>query len=218
MRVVRLRKWGGLTGNISTALDYCQTPYVLIVQHDMPFTVEIPLGPILRLMEHSPRVRCIRFNRKANEAYGFDATPRSRIRWYRSQVFPDCDERIQLTQTIGWSDNNHLCKKHYYTDIILPLCGRSAYFPEHAANRAASPFLHRLFGTYIYGYKGMEAVVEHIDGREEFEKQRPIKRDAYAQVADRIRLVLRRLVSGVKKVRYRAKAYVLWVSIRKHEL
>ena len=215
IRVVRLKEWGGLTGNLTAALEMCETPYVLIVQHDLPFTSEVPLRRIVGAMEMNPDLRCVRFNREANNAYGFDAFPRSRSRRYRQRDFTSDDgSTVEFTQTIGWSDNNHVCRVDYYRDIILPLCGRSASFPEDAANRAASPFLHRLFGTYIFGGLGMHAVISHLDGREAFDKLPPLPSDRRSKLRLRIRRVLVQIYFAALKVRYRFAAYGLWLRDR----
>lgn len=158
-------RWGHLSGNIRNALQEVTTPYVLICQHDFPFIRGLELARVIAGMAGTPRIQHVRFNKNANTPVVWDCDPPSRAQFYTEEVIATPLGELRLTRTIGWSDNNHLCRVDYYRNIILPLVGERRIFPEHAANLAASHRVHDVLGTYIFGGIGDPPVLEHRDGR-----------------------------------------------------
>ena len=167
VKVVKLNEWGCLAQNIVNAIKIVQTPFVLVVQHDFKFLESIDVLDCIYIMNKNPKIRHIRFNREANFPYVFDHDPKTRLKHYTEKSFEleENNRKLTLIKTLGWSDNNHLCRTDYYREIVSKLTGNKKTFPEHPCNLASTPLLHHLFGTFIYGEIGKEGVIKHLDGR-----------------------------------------------------
>jgi hypothetical protein len=167
VEVVKLNEWGCLAKNIINAIETVKTPFVLVVQHDFKFLENIDVLDCIYVMNKNPKVRHIRFNREANFPYVFDHDPKTRLKHYAEKSFEleGNNRKLTLIKTLGWSDNNHLCRTDYYREIVSPLTQDKKTFPEHPCNLASTPLLHQLFGTFVYGEIGKEGVIKHLDGR-----------------------------------------------------
>jgi len=138
---------------------------MLVCQHDLAFVRPVDLPGLVRGMARRPDIRHVRFNKTENAPTTWDGEPAGRRRFFTEEVLAAGAGDIRLTRTIGWSDNNHLCRADYYRHVILPLVRDRCIHPEHAANLAASPRMHDLLGTYIFGGLGEPPVLHHLDGR-----------------------------------------------------
>lgn len=165
-RVVTLEAWGHISGSLKESLALVSTPFVLVCQHDFKFTRSVPIVDLLELMAVNPEVKHVRFNKAANEPYDYDLFPGKRRDFYQQVDYHLPRGRLlSLIKTLGWSDNNHLCRANYYTNVVFPLVGNRRIPPEHACNPASRESLHGFFGTYIFGGLGDEAAIQHLDGR-----------------------------------------------------
>jgi hypothetical protein len=216
-QIIKLQEWGCLAGNILNAIKFVKTPYVLIVQHDFKFTEVIDVENCIIAMNSFSRIKHIRFNRQPNYPYVFDRDPKRRGKHYREETFShqNLSRDLDLTKTLGWSDNNHLCKTEYYRDVISQLVRNQKTFPEHPCNLASNTILHRLFGTYIYGEIGKKGVIEHLDGRgtQWAEQSINVSLETRETFFDRLLEVRRlnklRVKVGLERVIYRSIAY--WI-------
>jgi hypothetical protein len=168
--VVR-RGRGGLTKNLLNGLQHVKTPWVLIVQHDLPFIAPVDVGAVLDLMRQDERVQHLRFNRHTNGNEGaWDSTvppaiqmeARVRADFYRGVT---ATSGHQLMQTLSWSDNNHVCAPSYYENLVAPMVGFRGIPPERAMMPLVTPSTHVVFGTYLWGGQGDGPFIRHSDGR-----------------------------------------------------
>lgn len=157
--------WGHLAGNIRYALNSVSTPFLLLCQHDFSFLREIDLRQVIEAMTVRSDIKHVRFNKNENAPRVWDCDPPRRAKFFTEECVPTPRGNVFFTRTIGWSDNNHLCRTDYYRNVILPLVGTRRIFPEHAANLAASHRVHDVLGTYIYGGLGEPATLVHLDGQ-----------------------------------------------------
>jgi len=149
---------GHLSGNIRCALEGVTTPYVLIVQHDMPFTRPVDVMSVVRDMERDRRLLHVRFNWRRNVKAGCDAD-----NWLWGEEARG-GENV-YTRTPMWSCLTHLCPTEYYRRVVLEEVP-DGYFPENVLRgRATDVETHARYGTYVYGGLGAEACVKHTDGR-----------------------------------------------------
>lgn len=219
-KIIQLKNWGCLAGNIFNAIKVVETPYVLIVQHDFKFVEEIAIKDCIEAMNAFEHIKHIRFNRQANYPYVFDCDPKKRIKNYREESYKIQAQSRELTliKTLGWSDNNHLCKTKYYRDVVSKLIGKRRTFPEHPCNLASDKILHKLFGTYIYGGLGKEGVIQHLDGRGtrsieiEFEETSEKTQAVRDHLMAAYKLNVLRIKVGFERGLYRLIAY--WLLFR----
>jgi hypothetical protein len=167
-KVTLLDEWGQLNSSLRLALSKVVTTFVLICQHDLPFVREVNLAELIGLLSRNPQVKHVRFNLRRNQPYGFDCHPRFRSMYYRQKTFDTGyqESSVSLVRTLGWSDNNHVCRTDYYTNKVFPLVGRRKIAPEHVMNLVVWPFTHHKFGTFIYGPINDPPFLKHLDGKE----------------------------------------------------
>eukprot|EP00906_Rhabdomonas_costata_P031674 RCo044707 len=93
---------------------------------------------------------------------------------------------VPALRTEGWSDQNHIARRAYYTDFVLPygstvpeefkrkVC-RAGFFMECYMNKWWNAefarlrnwsAVHEIFGTFIYGSIGDPKVTLHVDASE----------------------------------------------------
>ncbi|MDA7814862.1 glycosyltransferase [Pontimonas sp.] len=169
--VVRLPRRRGLTQNIANGLAHVATPFVLIVQHDLPFCSPVDFGGALAIMRSNEMVKHLRFNRFANDKAGWDAGVPPALKMdpkIRSSFFREIEMSfgLKVMQTLNWSDNNHLTPVSYYPQVVFPVVGRRRIPPERAMIPLVTPENHPTFGTYVWGGAFETAVISHSDGRE----------------------------------------------------
>jgi len=160
------KTWGHLIGNITEALRHVHTRYVLIVQHDLPFVRSVDLDSVLDVMNSYEQVKHVRFNKRSNIAVGYDGLTPVDAAFFEEERFlaANSTKSLSLVRTSAWSDNNHVCRKDYYGQVVQPIVGGMRLPPE-SINFLNSPLTHGYFGTYIYGPISGEAVIRHLDGR-----------------------------------------------------
>jgi hypothetical protein len=161
-------EWGCITTSIYNSLQYVETKYMLILQQDIAFVQEVPIYPLIELMENNPQVKHLRYNVRQNLPIwnNFDGYKKDDAFLFKEVIF----DGIPLCYTPAWSDQSHIVTKEYYEKIILPDCSDEngvlqKDFMEHIINPLCHKD-HERYGTYIYGAYGIEKTTDHIDGRE----------------------------------------------------
>ena len=149
---------GHLTGNVRNALQYVNTPYVMVLQHDMPFISSFSVSKVMEDLEAHPELQIVRFNKRANIKAGWDG----KNSLFGLQIQ---SHNYTYTRTPTWSDNNHISRKDYYDDIVMPECFDGKPMELHFYNRITTPEVHKKYGTFIFGPLGQSAMVSHLDGR-----------------------------------------------------
>lgn len=169
--VIRLSRRRGLTRNIENGLAHVATPFVLIVQHDLPFCAPVDFDAAMALIRSNEDIKHLRFNRFDNNEAGWDAGVPAALKVdpeIRSSFFCEIDVSpgVSVMQTLNWSDNNHLTSVSYYPQVVFPVVGRRRIPPERAMIPLVTPETHFTFGTYVWGGLSQAAVISHTDGRE----------------------------------------------------
>ena len=55
------------------------------------------------------------------------------------------------TRTPGWSDQNHICLKSYYDDIVMKECPDGCAMEFKLQGLNTDDQIHKKYGTYIFG-------------------------------------------------------------------
>jgi hypothetical protein len=150
---------GCLTGNIRNALQLVTSKYILVIQHDLPFVkCDIDIGKVIEDMEENPSLKHVRFNKRQNIKAAWDA---------RNDLFGEQQKQSNYTytRTPNWSDNNHLSRLTYYTDIIMKECADGGFMEHRLYRKISNVDIHKKYGTYIFGELNHPAVIKHTNGR-----------------------------------------------------
>ena len=177
LQVLPLPEHGHLTGSLRAATRAVATPYVLVLQQDLPFARPVDVFHSLRTLEANGGVKHLRFNTHPNTPAAFDV---------RLDLDVPGPAFVPLIRTEGWSDQNHMASVRYYREFVLPsidaipeprrqrMCKGGAFMEcfmnqlwnaEYARVRNWSR-VHAVFGTYIYGVPGEAPYCLHVDGSE----------------------------------------------------
>ncbi|KAL3934539.1 MAG: hypothetical protein SGBAC_009766 [Bacillariaceae sp.] len=148
-----------LVGNMKRSLRLVHTTYVLVLQHDLPFINKVNHTALVETMETNSNVRLVRF-------------PTARV-LTRARDGGVCEENevdfedsngIQLTKTHVWSDRNHLTRKSYYAEMFqLPGWSGVRNMEFHMESFGNQDCKH--WGTYLFGKRGGNPTIFHLDGR-----------------------------------------------------
>lgn len=161
VRSVLAPEWGHLAGNIRHGLEFVETEFVLILQHDFFLLRPIDIEPILDLLAVEPDIKHVRFNKRSNVAEGFDGYDDGREQFFSEVHF----DGLKLCRTLAWSDNPHICRTDYYGEVVLPIVGEERTAPEIVVDPIATPERHREFGTFVWGGLGDPPAVGFSKGR-----------------------------------------------------
>eukprot|EP00667_Euglena_gracilis_P005161 EG_transcript_5191 len=184
VEVVQLQEHGHLTGSIRAAMARVATPYVLLLQQDLPFARPADMLLTLRTLEANPRVKHVRFNTHPTSPAGFDVNMDTDV--------PE-PSFVPLVRTEGWSDQNHMSSAAYYRTLVLPRgesvpearrkamcrmgffmeCFMNKYWNEQFALLKNWSAVHEVFGTYVYGVPGERLYSLHVDGSEKHGRLSP---------------------------------------------
>lgn len=160
-------------GTIYQGLQHIDTPYVYIIQHDLPFRRNVNHTALIGAMQRYPNVlQCIRFS-----------TFRDAEAWDRSLVplweCPDAphhpmqlafDEgRHQFFKNIWFSDNPHLTTKQYYMEQVIPVGMDDNLYQSPEVALQDESRRNCTWGQYVYGsnpfhnFQGKHTT--HLDAR-----------------------------------------------------
>lgn len=157
IKIVIRDSHGHLTGNIRNALTYIDTDYVLIIQHDLPFTRYFDINKVIEDIKQNPEMKHIRFNYRTNIKTKYDSI---------NDLFGKQLKSVHYTytRTPGWCDQNHLCNTNYYRDIILKECDDGNFMENYLSNKSTTEEIHTKYGTYIFGELNALACINHLNG------------------------------------------------------
>lgn len=158
IKIVKRKDHGHLTGNIRNALQYVNSKYILVIQHDLPFIAKFDIQKVIEDIEVNNNIKHVRFNKRSNIKTGFD----SLNNLFGLQVK---QKNYMYTRTPGWSDNNHLCLTKYYTDIVMKECPNGRPMEEILHGKNKNEEIHNKYGTYLFGELNHPQVIKHTDGR-----------------------------------------------------
>lgn len=158
IKIVKREDHGHLTGNIRNALQYVNSKYILVIQHDFPFIRKFNIQKVIYDMEENNNLKHVRFNKRKNIKVASDA---------RNDLFglQIKQENYTYTRTPSWSDNNHLCLTQYYTDIVMKECPDGCPMEHKLIRKNKNEELHKKYGTYLFGELNHPQVIKHTNGR-----------------------------------------------------
>jgi hypothetical protein len=161
----------GLGGGFIYLFNKVKTPYIIFIEHDWLFLKDIDLETVINVMEKYNYVNYIRFNKRKTVHTNLD----------NKLEEEDRIKELPLTRVWNFFGNPFIAR----TSFIKEMCLR--HFKENAGKRGLggeiTPLIqndakeigweesHKKWGTYIYGEKGHEKMIWHIDGRREVPKQ-----------------------------------------------
>ena len=163
--IVERNNRGYLVGNISNALKYVDSKYILIVQHDFRFVRHIDIQSIIQDMEKYPKLIYVRFNKRSNLSRGFDSDGTNKV-WNKYNI----KGNNNYISTSGWSDNNHLTTTEYYKNVVMKLCNKEK-FMEKVMNKLNKLKKGIEINTFIYGTINHNRIIEHMDGKKSLNKK-----------------------------------------------
>jgi hypothetical protein len=158
IQIVVRETHGHLTGNIRHAFQYINSPYVLIIQHDLPFTRPFIIDKVVNDMILNPELKHVRFNKRANQKAGWDALNGL----FGKQI---ASKNYTYTRTPAWSDQNHLVHADYYRELVFKECKDGTFMESQLHGRSIDELTHQKYGTYIFGELDTPAFIRHLDGR-----------------------------------------------------
>ena len=154
IEVILNKNFGHLVGNIKNVINKIETKYIMIIQHDLLFCMDIDLDEILEDLNKYPEIKHLRFNKRNNIKAGWDNTKKFASRIIKNKYI--------LTES--WSDQNHISTLDYYKNIVLKEVNEKT-FMERILNKK-SKGNHKKYGTFIYGHLNMKNSIIHVDGSE----------------------------------------------------
>lgn len=159
IHIVKRNTHGCLTGNVRHAVNYVNTKYMLLMQHDLPFVRDIDMNKVIEDMQNHPQIKHLRFSYKPNA---------HEIRPKNKALFGTIlqGKHYQYMQTAIWSDQNHLTTVDYYKNVILPKCPDGNYMEHTLFKIQTNKNLQDLYGTYLFGNLKEGNYVKHTNGRQ----------------------------------------------------
>lgn len=157
IKIINLSKHGHLTGNIRNALQYINTKYILIIQHDLSFRKEFDINKIIEDMEKNKELKHIRFNKRRNIKH----------KWDSNDLFGYVlkSKNYNYTRTGAWSDINHLTRTDYYKNIIMNECKDGTSMEWNFRDKINNKSDHEKYGTYLFGDTSNKRMIKNLDGR-----------------------------------------------------
>ncbi len=167
--------WVHLSGAIKEALEHVSTPFIFIHPHDMCLLRNFDLNGLIASMAANSNIKYVHLAVGPNNAqYGdFWGGPIDQI--INGPHF------IPLCRFFGWSDLDHVARRDYYVEFVLPQCiGHDVR--NYAMETLLHPMLkdcvyvyfgkdegHRPFGTYLLGDPSDGGYTTHLDARNIYE-------------------------------------------------
>ena len=183
-RVVRLPEHRGFGHALLAGLHEVTTEFVLVVQHDHPFTARFSIRPVLDFLEEGdanyvslPISTVFRHINRCFSLHKMDLRARTLIRG---------DARF--TPILFWYDGTHVARRSAYLKLVyegdqpLPL----GVFIEDTFSQRAMQLMREdfdtwfpIFSTWMFqpsGEKQEEALICHLDGRNYMEDAQRLER------------------------------------------
>ena len=165
--------------------DERDIPYVWIQQHDWALAADIPIGPLLDLMQdhHNNDVKPIRYvcfpNGRLREHDKLDHVTRwpalrmltsSHTGDYSTSSRPDV--KVPLTPLFFWHDKPHLASTKHYLARIFPsslAVPRGSFIEDTVGHRAREQMKQGVWAKWAcwlyYPDQGKTACIKHLNGR-----------------------------------------------------
>jgi hypothetical protein len=157
---------GLLTVNLRMAMDFVNTKYVLVVQHDLRFIHDVDYKAMVQSMEDNPEIlNIIRFAHDKNSLHqNYLKLEHVEDKSFCNTIFRDKKNGLEYVPQ-AFSDQNHFTTKDYYL-WMLDRLGPTPRFMETAMMKEGFDEVRncRKFGQWLYGPEGSGPYIEHLDG------------------------------------------------------
>lgn len=127
----------------------------------MPFVSHVNHTALVKtVLQYPEKIRLVRFGLHKTLSRNRDVPPNGIcVDLFHSS------HGIDLTKTHTWSDNNHFTTRVYYEAMFSTVPGfQQANFMEVPMKGMAIQDCAK-WGTWLYGEKGHEPMIQHLDGR-----------------------------------------------------
>ncbi|GFH47652.1 hypothetical protein CTEN210_04127 [Chaetoceros tenuissimus] len=148
---------------IRNALEYVDTKYVYIMQHDFEMVRIVNHTEIIDAMENDPdTLQIVRFDKGVGKGKlrNYHAVLKQRgchDRWYKNGT------KFVMGR---WSDNNHLTTKDYYERVFRKIGSVSRPLEHFFLDTRRWPDLDCYFGNqWMYDWDPKNPFLHHLDGR-----------------------------------------------------
>ncbi|KAK1725002.1 uncharacterized protein BDZ83DRAFT_621387 [Colletotrichum acutatum] len=171
---------------VRTALRITATPYVWVHQHDWTLVYDIPVGPILDVMqtqnadEESPvkyvclaSVRMLKYAETAHaQEFSHLRTLTNKLkRNFAPESFPGAE--VPLTPMFFWHDKPHVAATKHYLTRVFPTrlaIPRGAFIEDTVGHRARTQMKEQGMWSrwacwLFYPNEGRQLCLRHLDGR-----------------------------------------------------
>jgi len=176
LKVLELESRHGFGFAVRAALEHVQTPYVLVVQHDRPFTRRCDVPRVLSAMEADPgRLKYVGLPTSTTVGHQYHVLSKYGI---RIEAFEADAGGLKMLPLIQWYDSTHICQvAHYRSFVFGPrrLVSRGGFIEDKLGQAQLADIRakgveagHPEYGTFLAAGDGFsEPCVAHLDGRDE---------------------------------------------------
>jgi len=175
VQVLELDTRHGFGFAVRAALDYVQTPYVVVMQHDRPFTRIANVPRVLDAMEsQAARFKYVGFPTSTTIGHQYHVLSK-----YGLRIDPITVDSggLQFVPLLQWYDSAHVCNVEYYRNFVFGprrLVARGGFIEDKLGQAMLSDIraqgvtaAHSQYGTFIAVGDGFtEPCVGHLDGRD----------------------------------------------------
>jgi len=170
-QVVRMAEHVGFGHAVYHAVQMCQTEYVMVVQHDHPFSLEFSLEPVIKLLDSGqaiyvslPISTVWRHVNRCSSLYQIELRDKS--------IFVDDKKFVPI---IFWYDGTHIARRQSYIDLVF-----EGDMPSPVGQFIEDNFSHwvmdllkkdydkwsKIYSMFVYQpFEEEIALIYHLDGR-----------------------------------------------------
>eukprot|EP00930_Biecheleria_cincta_P075221 TRINITY_DN62391_c0_g1_i1.p1 TRINITY_DN62391_c0_g1~~TRINITY_DN62391_c0_g1_i1.p1 ORF type:complete len:675 (-),score=71.09 TRINITY_DN62391_c0_g1_i1:56-2080(-) len=175
VHVLELDSRHGFGFAVRAALELVRTPYVIVVQHDRPFTRPCNIPRLVRAMEAAPdRFKYVGLPTSTTCGHKYHVLSKYGLRI--ESVLADADG-LELVPLVQWYDSTHVCLTAHYRNFVFgprKLVARGGFIEDklgqaelQAIRSLGLEKAHPEFGTYVASGDGFrDPCVGHLDGRD----------------------------------------------------
>jgi len=170
-QVVRMAEHVGFGHAVYHAVQMCQTEYVMVVQHDHPFSLEFSLEPVIKLLDSGqaiyvslPISTVWRHVNRCSSLYQIELRDKS--------IFVDDKKFVPI---IFWYDGTHIARRRSYIDLVFEgdMPSPVGQFIEDNFSQWVMGLLKenydkwsKIYSMFVYQpFEEEIALIYHLDGR-----------------------------------------------------
>ena len=168
----------GLRGNWQLAIQTCETPYMMFLEHDWEFVISVDIQKVINAFEKYSQISLIRFPKKDMVDNGVRYDYRQHFDWFINQVENMEDLEIPLSNVNCFSGNPHIMRISSALEKYIPMLELNRPYKNtnqsYHLEKEISPIIIETYkeygdkasqdywGTYMYGVAPQKKVVQHL--------------------------------------------------------